>query len=210
MSVDAPQDNATWLFESPTAPHRSEAEWTIWFMDLVAWWVAQSAPLKLPFYRVSANGCFRKAGDLELCRPPLRPDLKVDRWLETVFPAESWPLALHNLRPDVIVRDESTRRASLIEVKTRGASVRRNVDNYESVVEFLVDNGWSAQLFYLLSAGHEDGPRGDWELLEERRSHIILWEDVLAAAIGSDIHKIKTDLKYRDCLNYLIEKLPPA
>lgn len=204
MSDDAPQDNATWLFESPTAPHRSEAEWTIWFMELVAWRVKQRAPLKLPFYRVSADGQFRKAGDLELCRPPLQPDMTADRWLETVFPAASWPLALHNLRPDVIVRDESTRRASLIEVKTRGASVRRNVDNYESVVEFLVDNDWNARLFYLLSAGHEDGERGDWTLLEKRRSRILLWEDVLHAAEGTDC-QVQTDVNYRGCLDYLVK-----
>ncbi len=133
-----------------------------------------------------------------------------DRWLATAFPAESWPLTLHNLRPDVVFRDESPLKATLIEVKTRGASVRQNIENYERVVEFLVDNGWNARLFYLLSAGHEDGPRGDWELLEKTRGRIILWEDVLAAAIGSDSHEIKTDLKYRDCLNYLIKNLPPA
>jgi hypothetical protein len=204
------RDNATWLFESPTAPWKSEDEWTKWFVELVASKTRSHAPLKLPFYRVSADGFFRKVGDLELCRPPLRPDLKADRWLETVFPAEPWPLALHNLRPDVIVRDETARKASLIEVKTRCASVQRNVENYERVVEFLVDNDWNARLFYLLSAGHEDGPRGDWELLERMRSRIILWEDVLAAAIGSEDYEIKTDLKYRDCLNYLVKKSTPG
>lgn len=210
MSDEAAKDNATWLFESQMAPWKSEGEWTKWFVDFTAWKAASSAPLTLPFYHVNADGLFRKAGDLELCRPPLRPGMTVDRWVETVFPAESWPLALHNLRPDVIDRDPTARNATLIEVKSRGASVRGNAENYERVVEFLVDNKWNARLFYLLSAGHEDGPSGDWKVLEKTRSRIILWEDVLAAAIGSEEYEIKTDLKYRDCLNYLIEKLPPT
>jgi hypothetical protein len=208
MSYDVKHDNATWLFRSPTAPRRYEADWTNWFMELVASQAATPAPLKLPFYRVCADGRFQHAGDIELCRAPLLGGA-IDKRLKTVFPAECWPNALYDLRPDVIIRDETTRKATLIEVKTVDAGVWSNVENYARAVEFLVDNDWNARLFYLLSAGHEDGPRGDWELLEKWRSRILLWEDVLAAAVGSR-HHVETDVSYRDCLDYLLDKLPPT
>jgi hypothetical protein len=72
-----------------------------------------------------------------------------------------------------------------VEVKTIGAGIERNHSRYLNIREHLRKSGWSAELHYLLSHGHECV--ADWPLIEHDQVRVILWEDVLSEAMGTPL-----------------------
>jgi hypothetical protein len=83
--------------------------------------------------------------------------------------------------PDIIIVDQDT--IAIIEVKTVGHSLSQYQKAcYEALKELLRKHGYSAEIYYLLSAGHEEDT--DWQILRRQSessepSKILLWEKVL-------------------------------
>jgi hypothetical protein len=83
--------------------------------------------------------------------------------------------------PDLVLidkKDENTTNITLIEVKTVGAGVKDNVTKYRKLVHLINGmDGYTCELYYLMSYGHEN-KSPDWRLLEEDAANIILWEEL--------------------------------
>ena len=79
-----------------------------------------------------------------------------------------------------------------VEVKTIGASIARNQARYLKIRDHLRQAGWSAELYYVLSRGHECV--GDWSLIENDGVHVLLWEDILREALATPLPKSSTSL----------------
>jgi hypothetical protein len=90
---------------------------------------------------------------------------------------------LLGLKPDVWILRREDRQVVFVETKTIGASIARNHLLYLRVLSHLRDVGWSAELYYLLSHGHEC--QADWPLIEQSGLAVILWEDVLRTTLGT-------------------------
>jgi hypothetical protein len=101
------------------------------------------------------------------------------------FSISAWPNAYRALRPDVCILRPERRSVALIEVKTVGASVSGNILLYEEVANYLVTEGWTAEVFYLLSCGYE----GSWRVVTEYNLRLILWESVIERAKDTPLGK---------------------
>jgi hypothetical protein len=104
------------------------------------------------------------------------------------FRLSSWPEEFLLLKPDVCILRRSQRETVFVEVKTIGASIARNHTRYLRARDHLRRSGWAAELYYLLSHGHECP--GDWPLIERDEVRVILWEDVLRAATETPLGEL--------------------
>ena len=175
--------NATYLFEQQGRRHHSsESWWTSFFSMLVLYCSRQDMRWSLPTY-VCRGGKPIESDTFSPGRLGFA-NLVVEAPLsENPFLLESWPNEFLQLKPDVCIIRPEERHAVFVEVKTLGASVARNHSRYLNIREHLRRSGWSAELYYLLSHGHECV--GDWPLIEHDQVRVILWEDVLRAAAGT-------------------------
>jgi hypothetical protein len=186
--VSQPMKNATYLFELPARRyHSSESWWTAFFSMLILYRSRQEPQWSLPAY-VSRAGCPLEKGTFAPGRLGLANLIVEAPLSENPFSLTSWPNEFLQLKPDVCILRREERHVVFVEVKTIGASVARNHSRYLKICEHLRQSGWSAELYYLLSHGHECV--GDWPLIENDGVRVILWEDVLRAAIGTPLGEI--------------------
>ncbi len=211
MSDDVRRDNATYLFErekSRTFFH-CEGWWTGFFTILAALKARTGNPLKLPVYSVCSHNYFTRTGeDLDLGFATTANTATNVRWNKVFAPEEFRDTArmpqqdidVSGLMPDIVVRDITTKRVVLIEVKTIGSSAKQNMQPYETIETKLRNLSWNAKLFYLVSAGHE--PDSDCGLFREYKSRVLLWEDVFEAVADSPLANVFEEslAPYRRCL----------
>lgn len=176
------ESNATYLFEKPMrAFHNAESWWTAYFSMLVFWRNANNRALELPHYISDANGNLTKAGIVSFAGATYANLVCDARLHGEPFSISGWPNEFLHLRPDVThIRSLAKRRVVFVETKTIGASVKGNVKLYSNLVAFLRSCGWSVELYYLLSMGHEE--QKDWARLAVVGASIICWEDVFDGA----------------------------
>ncbi len=177
--------NATYLFEKPYRKfHNAESWWTAYFTMLVLWRSSSNNPLELPWYLSDKNGNLNLKGSVSFDAASYRNMVADARLYGEPFGLSEWPNGFLNLRPDVTFLKSSDRREVVfVETKTIGAKAQGNVALYARLRDFLRSKGWSAELYYLLSEGHEE--LSDWPILEAAAASIILWEDVFKATAGS-------------------------
>jgi len=203
--------NATYLFEKPDRAsfRNSESRWTA-VAQLALFWLSKEAKsgtvARLPVYRADAEGYLTVVGDLPVSGFDHTNTVCEQSLNKGTFEAQDIPNELLGLKPDIINRDLSARRACFIEVKTIGESVSRNIDRYEQLVKWLGgDARWQCELYYLLSHGHET--YSDWPLLAGRNSKILLWEDLFTSLLdaGPDLANMLSDDLGKYCDRPLIK-----
>ena len=162
----------------------AESWWTSLFSMLLLWEVSQGRAVELPWYSSDPDGNLSKCGAVAFDGATFS-NVVVDGKLKgAAFKLSLWPNQFFDLRPDVAIFDPNGNKAvTFIEVKTIGASAARNIYPYDDLVRFLRDNGWVANVYYLLSEGHE--ATSDWRRLCDSKSRIIKWEDVIKGAINT-------------------------
>ena len=174
--------NATWLFARP-APnfHNAEPWWTAWFSMLLLWGAVQGRPQMFPWCTTDAEGNLIPAGTVSFAGARYDTLVADARLRGEPFGIAEWPNDFLDLRPDLtFIRPGAARQVVFVETKTIGASVKGNVGRYAELVAWLEGQGWTAELYYLMSAGHE--ALNDWKLLAEAGARILRWEDVFEAA----------------------------
>ena len=99
-----------------------------------------------------------------------------------------------NMKPDIELIDKKNDETNIliIEVKTVGAKVKGNIENYKDLVEKInLKPGYTCELYYLMSYGHEDSKlHADWSVLDEYDMNILLWEDLFI-----NMEKLKCPLR---------------
>ena len=189
--MNAPLKNATHLFELPGRRyHSSESWWTSFFCMLLLYHSRMDSHWTLPTYTCHDG---YPATDQPFAPGRLgAADLIVEAPLsENPFRLPSWPVEFLQLKPDVCILRNKLRAATFIEVKTIGASIAKNHTRYLKARDHLRQLSWSAEFFYLLSHGHEC--LGDWPLIQHDQVRVMLWEDVLRAAIGTPFGELFDD-----------------
>lgn len=156
---------------------------------LVHWSAANNKGLELPCCISDASGNLSETGIVSF-RGASYANLICDARLHgEPFDVSDWSNEFLHLRPDVTyIRSLAERRVVFVETKTIGASVKGNVELYSRLVEFLRGCGWSVELYYLLSVGHEE--QKDWARLATVGASIIRWEDVFDAAKETPLGQI--------------------
>lgn len=175
--------NATHLFERPTRRyHSSESWWTSFFSLLLLYRSRNDPQWTLPTYTCRSG---YPVEPVPFSPGRLSPEnLIVEAPLsKNTFGIASWPVEFLQLKPDVCILHSDCCRVVFIEVKTIGASIARNHTRYLQTRDHLRHLGWSADVYYLLSHGHECV--GDWPLIEHDEVRVMLWEDVFQFAIDT-------------------------
>lgn len=177
--------NATYLFEKPFRKfHNAESWWSSFFTMLVLWRSSRSNPLCLPWYLSDKNGKLIAKGRVSFDGASYSNMVADAGLFGKPFGLSEWPKDFLNIRPDVtFLKSPEKRQVIFVETKTIGEKVQRNVALYARLTDFLINQGWSAEFYYLLSYGHEGV--SDWPVLEASSANIILWEDVFRAAVDS-------------------------
>lgn len=176
--------NATNLFEIPNRTYRSsESFWTSFLAFAILTGSRSSLPIKLPVFECvfeGDGGYFLQCDDLIINEPVELKNIVVEGRIQPNFlpNIKSVPNELMNLKPDILLRIDNS--VIIIEVKTIGHSLGEyQMTCYDKLREFVRWHGYSAKVYYLLSAGHED--ERDWKLLQKQSekttsANIILWE----------------------------------
>lgn len=143
----------------------------------------------LPIYHYSEKHGFENAGKHFFCDGITFLNLQVEaRLSERVFGIK-WPNELSGLKPDITIHIKH--QVHLIEVKTIGTQLTKNGERYDQVCKYLSNNGFDANLYYLLSRGHEN--KADWKTIASAKPspfNLILWEDVLRQASGTPLARL--------------------
>lgn len=187
--------NATYLFREPSEHHHhSESFWTSLFA--ISLLLGSQAPkgLHLPafqYMRRDKQWWFEPSASLDIAEPLEWSQVVVEGKIRSDFVPnlkDVVPQNLWDLRPDILVRRD--RHVTLIEVKTVG----HHLGEYqkvccEEIASYLERNGYTVDMFLLISAGHES--RRDWNLLqtispEVPRFRVLLWEKVLQILSQTD------------------------
>ena len=176
--------NATHLFEKPFREfHNSESWWSAFFSLFLLEEAQSAAPRSLPIWRYSHRDRYWKIGEFA-CTEAKFANLTVEASLCGLpFTLASWPQEYRSLKIDlVLIRD---RHVTLIETKTIGASIAKNVLLYVGIAEHLRSQGREVELYHLISYGHETVNDLDWRLISEHRLTFLLWEDVFRCAAST-------------------------
>src|ERR1700680_382593 len=176
-----PNDNATWLFEKPSRSFRnSEPWWSALFSILVLHLARGSANPRIPLrkYVGSPDEGFPSLEEPLDCSNIKFDELLVDARLnQTLFPGIDWPIAFKDIKPDIMIHQHDAKRTVLIENKTIGHHLGRQLDRYHAVRKYLESKGWKAEFLLLISFGYET--KREWRAVETTETKLILWEDVL-------------------------------
>jgi hypothetical protein len=176
-------NNATNLFEGQARHTRnSESWWSAFFSQYLIYRARAGERCGPSVYTYSVSGGYRTAGRFPLDGISYNTLFVEPQLTRFTFGLPTWPKRFLRLRPDILVLRPTARAATLVEVKTIGASIKKNVSLYSEICKNLADNSWSVDLLHLLSHGHETA--GDRALIAQMGLHIMLWEDVLR-----DVHK---------------------
>lgn len=180
-------ESATYLFRERKKTHNddfrhAESRWSA-LAQMVFIWMSKEGGKYLNVYRSIYNSNPEKW----LTKNDESPQLNLNHWtalnsivdgqIQELFPKEP---RFSIKKPDITLINQSkdNTHITMIEVKTVGASVKDNVNNYqETVKEINTIDGYTCDLYYLMSYGHEDSPK-DWKLLEGVKANIILWEEL--------------------------------
>lgn len=181
--------NATYLFEQPARHrHNSESWWNAFFSLLMLYLAKTNPSFSLPIYTYTTAAGYRKVGDL-VSKAFSFATMAVEAPLSAkAFGLAAWPVEFLGLKPDLSILEPDRQHVLFIETKTIGATVAQNVALYGQVCAHLRQNGWDVDLCYLLSHGHE--AQRDWPLIEQHALRIIMWEDVLRAAIDTPLGRV--------------------
>jgi hypothetical protein len=186
--------NATDLFRKPSNEfHNSEGFWTAYFALFLVWESQSPTAREIPVYSCDLRGHFASQGLLPVSGLAFC-DVVVDGVFHGKLGDEPFrlktesPNDLQNLKIDVALLRREQKTVDLIEVKTIGGDVMRNVERYPRVCQTLEEAGWNASLYYLLSHGHER--TADFKPLARAKSRIILWEDILNLAAETPLGKM--------------------
>jgi hypothetical protein len=181
--------NATHLFEQPARHHHNSESWWSAFFSLLLLYKAKTDPsFSLPIYTYTTAAGYRRVGDL-VAKPVSFSTISVEAPLSAkAFGLAAWPVEFLGLKPDVSVLEPERRHVLFIETKTIGTSVAGNLALYDQVCAHLRQIGWSVDLCYLLSHGHE--AQRDWPLIEQHALRILMWEDVLKAVINTPLARV--------------------
>ena len=189
--------NATYLFQKPFCEfHSSESYWSAFFALFLLNETRAPVPRRLPIWRYTEPDKYRLSDELDL-RDITLDGLVVEGSLcGRPFNLPSWPMEYNSLKVDVVLI--RGRRLTLIETKTIGASIARNLLLYLAVAEHLRTQGWQAEVYHLISYGHET--ENDWKLISQHQLQLLFWEDVFRLASSTPLgHMLGVDLnEYAD------------
>lgn len=166
----------------------SESRWsTVAHMALL--WLSKGNGNKLNVYHSIYNSdkrqWLKKIYELNINNWTLSNSI-VEGKIQDLFPEHKNSIA--DMEPDITLlnKKENHTEVILIEVKTVGASVKSNLENYKKLQNYINSeiDGYSCTLYYLLSFGHEDP---DWGVLDKSNENILLWEDLLLAIEKSEL-----------------------
>ena len=171
--------NATHLFEKPFRQFHNSESWWSTFFSLFALEESNAKDTRpLPVWRYLhhnrywCSGAFDVSGlnfgnvvvEGSLCAQPFRLPI--------------WPPEYLALKVDIVmIRDRHT---ILVEAKTIGASIAKNLLLYVGLTNHLRSKGWDADFYHLISYGHEI--ESDWKLISDHGLEFFMWEDVLRLA----------------------------
>jgi hypothetical protein len=173
--------NATYLFEKPEREfHHSEPFWSAYFA-LLSMYLAKANPTAgFPLWRPDEQDRFHACGILSVRNWSLTNLVVEGQLNEVPFQQGSWPNEFGRLRPDITYWDAKKRVVTFIETKTIGTNLRDKIDLYRSVRDYMREQKWTSNFYYLLSHGHEEVR--DWPFIVKHQIPCILWEDVLQVA----------------------------
>ena len=179
-------DNATWFFLTPRSEHHnSESFWSTLFALYLLAESRGNRDLALPAFRyVEADHrwAFQPAGTLAVPTGLEFTDVVVEGKIRPHFLPRVGPVPdeLLDLRPDILFHHQD--RVIVIEVKTVGHELGQyQRDCYLTLTKFLRSVGYTTELYFLISAGHEK--RRDlgllrWDPAGPDPFKILLWEQV--------------------------------
>lgn len=175
----------------------SESRWTAAAqMSLI--YISKNMPeINLPVYTSDNEGYLTKTGDFSISNFTCLNTVCESGLSGKNFDISDFDNRFANIKPDILHIDMATKKIIMIEVKTLSESVARNAVLYHGLRDYLLNFSWKCDLFYLVSHGHEK--RMDWPILEARRSHIILWEDLFKIMAGSPISFVIGDSLFEYC-----------
>jgi hypothetical protein len=195
--------NATYLFREPSEHHHhSESFWTSFVA--ISLLLASRAPegIRLPtfqYMRRAKEWSFEPCETLDITKPLEWFQVVVEGKIRAgILPnlKELPPQDLWDLKPDILIWQDQ--HVTLIEVKTVG----HHLGEYQkvccqNVASYLRRNGYTVDLLFLISAGHES--RHDWDLLrtislEAREFRLLLWEKVLQTLTRNQSTKALVEL----------------
>lgn len=182
------KNNATWLFIEPSRNfHSSESFWTSLFALHVLMASAKITQLKIKCFQYVENGRkwgFEDDGYLTIPEGVKFSNIVVEGSIRNGFLDKlksDVPKNLLNLRPDVLIFNEN--RVIIVEVKTVGNKIGDyQLNCYLELADFIGANGYSVELYFMISAGHE--VKNDLRLLRQNadvhnKFKLILWEHIL-------------------------------
>lgn len=180
--------NATYLFEKPERNfHNSESFWSSLFAIYILITSNSKDPISIPIYKyrvVENKWRFEPSGELSIPPGLSYHNVVVEGKInESSFEnMPNIPPELYDIRPDIIIKHNKM--VHIVEIKTIGHKIGEyQKSNYEKLVNKLKENGYEANLYFLLSVGHEH--ESDWAMLAKDDIKILLWEDVLKLICNS-------------------------
>lgn len=184
------KENGTDLFVRPSREyHHSEHFWSSFFA-LYILESSRSGEVILKAKKHTKENRFCDDGELNITSKLKFDDLIVEGNIGDVtffkkvgFNKTGFQEEYLSIKPDIVIRDTTPTKEKviIIEVKTVGHKIGRYQKIlYEKLIAFLRENGCAAELYFLLSSGHENNR--DWDLLTEGEKpslfKLLLWEDV--------------------------------
>jgi hypothetical protein len=177
--------NATYLFRTPSdSYHHSESFWASLMAIALLVGSRSTGGIHVPafvYHHVDKRWWFEQSGALHFTQPLEWRQVVVEGRIRRGFIAgldEVPPQRLWDLRPDLVIQTEH--HVGIIEVKTVGHELGRyQKECCENLAVYLNEKGYEADLFFLISAGHEC--RKDWSLLLNvsppvQSFRLLLWE----------------------------------
>jgi hypothetical protein len=173
--------NATYLFEKPYREfHNSESWWSSFFSLFLLSETQSKAPRSIPVWRYAHPNRFWRSGTFETTNITFSNIVVEGALCGHPFSLSAWPPEYARIKIDLaLIRD---RLITLIETKTIGASIARNLLLYGHIANHLTSQGWQTSLYYLISYGHESRNDADWKLISQQELPLFLWEDVFRLA----------------------------
>jgi len=190
--------NATELFNQPTGKfHHSESRWSTIAQMAFIWLSKQEKSLKLFRSTIKDNRkhWMKESGKLHFTGWTASCTY-VEPYIKRVFDGKSDVKT--KLKPDIVWISEEKKHIILVEVKTVGSTPKHNLrqmEEYEQLIEKLSEEGWCAELYYLMSYGFEDRTDKflEWHALQEKKIGFLLWEELFSAItefeLASYIHE---------------------
>ncbi len=211
------KQNATYLFRhSDNGFYHSQSRWST-MAQLALIYLSKNAKDGLSVYHsqiVKEPERWLTKSDLTL---PLKgwsaDNTTVEGNIQYLFVDKGKSLENAGVYPDIVYKNDRKKEIVLIVVRTIGRTLRGrkkegmdNFDRYSELVANIKKEGWKCELYYLMSYGHEDEGNQcepgkvdeskrfqDWKRLEQIGGKILLWEEVFASLIGSELEKYFCD-----------------